>query len=597
MKLNKILFMGLFLILIFTIGAVSAGENATEEIDISEDNDNLEAVEIELEPKDDFEIGMDQTIDITIPYGTSGSLSVNVDGKAAGLKYNEDEDWIEVYTSGSSPKSLSLPFDDDIDDEDPDDYEYSITLDTLTPGKIYNVEVIFNVDGSQPISKSSKITLHNPGQEVEDDDMVVEIDAEDVYIYSKEGNMIYITASSNVINDLDIKINGVSYSYKKSSSTEAYVDISDLELGEYTIVVTYNNGKNSTEESFEVVNSIDAPEEMTYGDSKEVILTLASDAKGSLKVTIDGKEIGNVKLVNGVAKVQIPALSVGIHYIMAQYVGDDYIIDEIDDEIEVLPKITIPSKMTAGEKKFLTIEIGNTTGTVEITAEGDKYKTLEISGSAKISLADLDDGEVTIGVVFIGSEGMLYFDEDYEIMVNSVAPRLAGPSSVQVVYTKSGQYKLKAYGTNNKLAKKGEWVEFMIGNNRHYDVYTDKNGVATLKMPADLAPGKYTIYASYDGASFKANLVVKHLLKLKKVKKVKRSAKKIVLKATVKNVKNKKVVFKFNKKKYTANTNKKGVAKVVIKKNVLKKLKKGKKVTYQATYLKDTVKRTVKVKK
>lgn len=86
-------------------------------------------------------------------------------------------------------------------------------------------------------------------------------------------------------------------------------------------------------------------------------------------------------------------------------------------------------------------------------------------------------------------------------------------------------------------------------------------------------------------------------MKLKKVKKVKRSSKKIVLKATVKNVKNKKVVFKFNMKKYTANTNKKGVAKVVIKKNVLKKLKKGKKVTYQATYLKDTVKRTVKVKK
>ena len=38
-------------------------------------------------------------------------------------------------------------------------------------------------------------------------------------------------------------------------------------------------------------------------------------------------------------------------------------------------------------------------------------------------------------------------------------------------------------------------------------------------------------------------------------------------------------------------------AKVTIKKNVLKKLKKGKKVTYQATYLKDTVKRTAKVKK
>ena len=42
---------------------------------------------------------------------------------------------------------------------------------------------------------------------------------------------------------------------------------------------------------------------------------------------------------------------------------------------------------------------------------------------------------------------------------------------------------------------------------------------------------------------------------------------------------------------------KKGVAKVTIKSKVLKKLKAGKKVKYQVTYKKDTVKKTVKVKK
>jgi len=93
---------------------------------------------------------------------------------------------------------------------------------------------------------------------------------------------------------------------------------------------------------------------------------------------------------------------------------------------------------------------------------------------------------------------------------------------------------------------------------------------------------------------------VKQNLKLKKVK-VKRSAKKLVLKATLKNgkkaVKGKKVTFKFKGKKYTAKTSKKGVAKVTIKKKVLKKLKKGKKVKYQVTYLKNTVKRTAKVKR
>ena len=46
-----------------------------------------------------------------------------------------------------------------------------------------------------------------------------------------------------------------------------------------------------------------------------------------------------------------------------------------------------------------------------------------------------------------------------------------------------------------------------------------------------------------------------------------------------------------------AKTNKKGVAKVTLKKKVTKKLKKGKKYTYGAKYLTNKVKGKVKVKK
>lgn len=60
---------------------------------------------------------------------------------------------------------------------------------------------------------------------------------------------------------------------------------------------------------------------------------------------------------------------------------------------------------------------------------------------------------------------------------------------------------------------------------------------------------------------------------------------------------NKKITFKFKGKKYTAKTNKKGIAKITIKKSVLNKLKVGKKVNYQATYIKSTVKYSLKVKK
>ena len=81
---------------------------------------------------------------------------------------------------------------------------------------------------------------------------------------------------------------------------------------------------------------------------------------------------------------------------------------------------------------------------------------------------------------------------------------------------------------------------------------------------------------------------------------IKKSAKKLTLQATLKNtkvMKNKQVTFKFNGKTYKAKTNSKGIAKVTVVKSVLNKLKVGKSITYQVTYLKNTVKKTAKVKK
>ena len=98
-------------------------------------------------------------------------------------------------------------------------------------------------------------------------------------------------------------------------------------------------------------------------------------------------------------------------------------------------------------------------------------------------------------------------------------------------------------------------------------------------------------------------LKVKQTFKLVKKTVSAKKGKKIVIKATLKwtngkAIKGKKITVKFKGKKFSAKTNSKGLAKITIKnKKVLKKLKKGKKYKFTASYYTNTLKGKVKIKK
>ena len=137
---------------------------------------------------------------------------------------------------------------------------------------------------------------------------------------------------------------------------------------------------------------------------------------------------------------------------------------------------------------------------------------------------------------------------------------------------------------------------------------TDDYGVALFDL--NMAVGNYIAQISVGKINTTANVVIKSttpvnhpvsqkivLKAVKKTIKIKKSAKKFVVKATLKingkKVKGKIIKFRFKGKTYKAKTNKNGLAKVTIKKKVIKKLKKGKKYTVKITYGKKTAKTIV----
>ena len=333
-------------------------------------------------------------------------------------------------------------------------------------------------------------------------------------------------------------------------------------------------------------------------DGKEVIFTVGN-ASDNFTVGFNGANRTVTIDENGSGSVSLGNLKTGTYEVTVYYQNQtfkNYVVVKPSIDVGGLTSVTIAynTQLTLSAQ-FLDLNakpLANTTVTIKFDGDEVLSKTN-------------DEGVVDLTIYRGNSIGTHYIDlfnplnnETARITVNIVS-RFASSANVNMYYFDGHTYKVRVKDDMGNFAGKNEVVVVKIGK-KSFNVRTDANGYAILKIPNTITPGKYTITATYFGQTVKNSLVVKQVLKLSKVT-VKRSAKKVILKATLKQgskaLKYKKVVFKFKGKKYTAKTNKKGLAKVTIKKSVLKKLKAGKKVTYQVTYLKDTVKRSVKVRR
>lgn len=636
MKLKKIMLIGIILFAILTIGAVSASQDSNssdvftsdelgEEVVQDDSSDVLGDVEVtdgdnEIE---DEPLIFDSTddewyVNLELNNDSKGILTISVDGTPAKLNvvgFDEDDGYTITVGDGSKTDATLYgeDYDDDVNYPNPSIYNYasedwSISFANLDPGD-YTILIKFTDlnkpnDPSYNLIKQFNLTMYSGNEEYDED---IEIEIEPCYTTHGNNSKIDFNLSDNQINNLTVIIDNVAHQL-----VDKAIDLSNLNKGEHSIVIIYGKDNVLVNTTFMIVEGIiNGPKNpFIYKSPNQFIsLSLPVDDEGYLVILDNGEEIKRINLENGLATYSLSQLSVGPHHIVAEYYGSIYVIG-FDQELEVYPILNIPSRMTVGEKKYIVLEVDpNAKGTLEVRVDylPEPYQTEDVSnGKAYILLDRLEDGDIEFEIVYkinddnYDSSSDWYYDWqdiDLSITVDSVNPKIYAPN-IKMTYLQNVVMDVKVFGTNGRLAEEDEDVEIEIGNKYYYDPSIGKNGIAKQKI--NVPPGKYTVKIYYGDTTIKRTLVVYHALKMSNVK-VKKSAKKLVLKATLKvgnkAIKGKKVTFKFNGKKFKAKTNSKGVAKVTVNKKYLQKLKVGKKVKIQATYLKDTVKKSVKVKK
>lgn len=413
----------------------------------------------------------------------------------------------------------------------------------------------------------------------------VDIMNDQKFRYGEQNYIIIIVLEDFNKSLINISIDGVRYTdFEIDNSGWIELDISKLEMGDHVLKFDFSGDRKYTSWSAESNFTIEYRILLPYTDYLEpnvgVYLALPHSAKGNLEVYVDSKLYKSVKLDEGIGFVDIDDLVPNKYNISARYAGDDINVTEVSEMVDYYPKFIDPGDVYCGEDKSIVIKTSKKAIGKAIFSIGNKNITVPLKdGKASLSLKNLKVGyyeDVTVS--YIGGNGFnATFLTDIEI---SPSVKL---TSIKITGTKA---KMKVL-INSKVAK-STYVKFKV-DKKTKKIKTDKNGFAAFK----LNPGKHTVTAYYKNAIVKKTINVPSLV-LNSVK-VKKSAKKVVLTVKLtKKLKNKVIKFKFNGKTLKVKTNAKGIAKATFKTS---NLKAGKKLTYSATYLKDTVKKTVKVSK
>ena len=473
-----------------------------------------------------------------------------------------------------------------------------IPIDDLAPGT-HNVTVVYDDGNGTTNEVNSTITVPKV-----DAPISVSVDN------STDGRVVVkVDAPDDATGFVIVNVGGTDYGINLTNGDDS-VTIPITQSGNYTAAVTYlgddKYASNSTSADFHA--NAEAPSDVTVdvkdtpeGSDVEVVVNVPEGQNGTATVTIDNVT-QTVPVTSGENVITIPAMDEGTHNVTVVYRDSaTNSTKTFEKTITVFKTINAEKDLTRAwnspydyKAEFFDKEghvLKNTQ--VQFIINGKTYNVKTDSQGIAYLDANLAVGKYDVTVINPVTG-------DTASATTTIVKRLVESKDITMDFLDGTYYVVRAIDDDGTPVGAGEVVKIST-HDRDYAMVTDSNGYARLKI--NLNPDTYTVTAQFRAYKVSNKLKVKQTLFLvKKTVTVKKSAKKLVIKAKLKwsngkPIKGKTLKLKFKGKTYNAKTSKKGIAKFTIKKKVIKKLKKGKKYTYSVSYNTNTVKGKVKVKK
>ena len=395
-----------------------------------------------------------------------------------------------------------------------------------------------------------------------------------------------VTANIRLTTDTDESISGkVTLTIGKRTygitvnNGKGLLFIGKLDVGAYNYQAEYegndNFSKSSDEGSFNVFEDLISTQlnvgDMTkYVGGKDKLIVTLSQSDGKLisnaiiHININNKDYALTTDSDGKVSLDVN-LKKGSYKVKIRFDETTrYSASSADITISVLSTIEsadVVKLYGSGTQYFAIFKdcdgkaLGNILVTFKIGSNSYSFRTAP-NGIVRVNI-NLNPGVYTITVTNPATG---------EVAKNKIRvfAYIMGNTDVVKYFGANKNYKVRIYDDTGKVVGAGKVVKFKI-NGKTYSVKTDKNGYATCKL--NFKPNTYTIKATYNKFTVSNRIVIKPVLIYKSI-----SYKKSKLKFSVKLVnskgkilKNKKIKFKFKGKIRKVKTNKKGIAKFVLK--------------------------------